>query len=253
MTHPLVTIITATTGNPLLVDCLLSVKNQTYPNIQHLVVIDGTDRAVGAFDQIEQSGVLKETKEGYRIDVLELPYAVGKDRWNGHRIYGSCSYLADGDFVIYLDDDNYLDPSHVENCIKTRIDTQSSWTYSFRNIVDKDRKFLCQDNCESLGKWASVLHEKDFFIDVNCYFLPRILAVQISPVWFRKFREPGQMEVDRALFHVLNQIAPKFESTYGYTVNYTVGNTENSVKAEFFEFGNADMLKRFDGKLPWVE
>lgn len=253
MTSPLVTVITATTGNPLLGDCLRSVKSQTYDNIQHLVVIDGPDRAAAAYNIIDTGNFISEDKPGYRIDVLEMPYSIGKDRWNGHRIYGSGSYIADGDFVMFLDDDNYIDPDHIKKCMETLTSNELQWTYSLRKIVDKDRNFLCNDDCESLGRWASVLHTQDYFVDVNCYFLPRGLAVQISPVWFRKFREPGQMEVDRALFRVLNQIAPKFDTTYEYSVNYTVGNTENSVQKEFFEHGNKDMFMRYDGKLPWVK
>jgi glycosyltransferase involved in cell wall biosynthesis len=249
---PLVTVITATTGNPLLLDCLKSVKNQTYKNIQHLVIVDGPERAIPVYAKIEESGVFLSQGEGYRIDVLELPYSIGKDRWNGHRIYAAGSYMADGDYVIFLDDDNYLDPDHIDKCLAV-IKKGNQWAYSFRKIVDKDRKFLCYDNCESLGKWASVLHPQDFFIDVNCYFLPRALAVQISPVWFRKFREPGQMEVDRALCHVLRQIAPTYDTTYGYSLNYTVGNTEHSVKSEFFDTGNRDMVDRYNGELPWVK
>ena len=41
MTKPLVTIITATTGNELVRQNIDSVLNQTYDNIQHLVVVDG--------------------------------------------------------------------------------------------------------------------------------------------------------------------------------------------------------------------
>jgi len=28
-----------------------------------------------------------------------LPYSIGKDRWNGHRIYGAGTYIADGDYL----------------------------------------------------------------------------------------------------------------------------------------------------------
>ena len=80
-----------------------------------------------------------------------------------------------------------------------------------------------------------------------------MLAVAISPIWYRKFREPGQPEIDRVICHALRQIAPKFDSTYQYSVNYTVGNTGLSVQKEFFEKGNAEMLKRFNGDLPWVK
>jgi glycosyltransferase involved in cell wall biosynthesis len=244
--EPLVTVITATTGNPLFFGCLNSVQKQTYPNIQHLVVADGPERFVAVQKQIEKI----KKKEGYRLDVLKLPYSIGKDRWNGHRIYAAGTYMADGDYVMFLDDDNYIDVDHVDLCIK-KIKEGNDWTYSFRKIVDKNHDYICDDNCESLGKWASVLHPADYFIDVNCYFLPKLLAVQISPVWYRKFREPGQPEIDRVISHVLRSNFPKFDSTYAYSVNYTSGNSQFSVQTDFFRQGNAEMLKRYNGVLPW--
>jgi hypothetical protein len=102
-----------------------------------------------------------------------------------------------------------------------------------------------------LGKWPSILDERDYFIDVNNFFLPKMLAVQTSPIWYRKAREPGVTEVDRALTHVLRQIAPTYDSTYKYTVNYMIGATERSPQGSFFERGNVDMLSRHNGNLPW--
>jgi len=151
---------------------------------------------------------------------------------------------------MFLDDDNYISADHIQNCIDA-IKAGNQWSYSFRNIVNKNQEFLCEDNCESLGKWASILHPEDFFIDVNCYFLPKLLAVAMSPVWWRKFREPGQAEIDRAMIHVLKQMAPKFDTTYKYTVNYTVGNSQLSVQPEFFQRGNAEMMRRYNNNLPW--
>ena len=244
---PKVTIITASAGNPLLLDNILSVRNQTYKNIQHLIFSDGPER----HDVVEEFHYAADVGEGeYNRDIILLPYSIGKDRWNGHRIYAAGSYIAEGDFVMFLDDDNSITPTHIEDCLKVIV-AGNQWAFSFRNIVDREQNFLCEDNCESLGKWASVLHPEDYFIDVNCYFLPRNLAVQISPVWFRKFREPGQPEVDRVLAHTLRQIAPKFDTTYKYTVNYTVGNSEHSVQSGFFGRGNEEMLKRYGGALPW--
>ena len=101
--------------------------------------------------------------------------------------------------------------------------------------------------------WASILHPEDFFVDVNCYFVKKEVAVQITPVWYRKFREPGQMEIDRAiaavLMHPNNKL--KFDGTRDYTVRYRVGNTGLSVQADFFLQGNQRMLERHNGELPW--
>jgi len=241
-----VTIITATTGNPLLIDNLKSVGNQDYDGyIQHLVFVDGEHNR----QKVDQ--IISENKlENPNLDVIYLPYSTGKDRFNGHRIYGAGTYLSEGDFLMFLDDDNYIDSTHVSDCMKV-IENGKQWAYSFRKIVDKERNVLCQDDCESLGKWHSVIHPQDFFVDVNCYFLPKNLALSMSPVWYRKFREPGQMEIDRAMFHVLNQLSNNFDATYNYTVNYTVGNTALSVTADFFLQGNQRMLQLYSGNLPW--
>lgn len=244
-----VSIITATTGNPLLARNIESVKNQTYPNIQHLIVCDGPDAGFGVTGQVVKTGGIV-LREG--LDFIYLPYATGKDRYNGHRIYGAATFLAKGDYFIFLDDDNYLEPSHVQDCMDV-INQGSSWTFSFRNIVDKEGNFLCQDNCESLGMWPSVLGPTDYFLDVNTYFLPRDIAVAIVPVWYCKFREPGQPEIDRKIMSILRQHFGNYDSTYKYSVNYTVGNTALSVTPEFFKTGNQVMYNKYEGKLPWLK
>jgi len=244
-----VTVITATVGNPLLGKCIRSVMNQTHKDVQHLLVVDGPDHTKKVDDEIKHLAINGNHNLSH-LDVLWMPYSIGKDRWNGHRIYAAGAFQAEGEFVIWLDDDNSLEPTHIEDCLKV-IQAGNDWAYSFRNIVDKDHKFIEQDNCESLGKWASVLGENDFFIDVNCYFVPTRLAIHLGPAWYRKFREPNMPEVDRVLAHTLMNNNLKFDTTYNYTVNYTVGNTPNSVQPEFFEKGNAEMRRRFPDGLPW--
>jgi hypothetical protein len=209
-------------------------------------VVDGSERK-----QKSEVATGKARSSGNRkLDVIHMPYSIGKDRWNSHRIYAAGAFQAEGEFIIYLDDDNSLEPTHIEDCLKV-IDAGNDWAYSFRNIMDKDHKFLCKDECESLGKWASVLNPQDFFIDVNCYFIPTKIAIHLGPAWYRKFREPGMPEVDRVLAHTLMNNNLKFDTTYKHTVNYTVGNTQNSVQPEFFEKGNVEMRRRFPDGLPW--
>lgn len=243
--EPLVSIVTATTGNLLLVNNIKSVLKQTHHRIQHLVVCDGSERRDTVDNLIEGAGLWNSN-----LDMMYLPYSVGKDRFNGHRIYAASTFLAEGEYIMFLDDDNYLEPDHVESCLKM-IKSGSQWTYSLRNIVDKFQNHLCQDNCESLGEWPSVINPSDYFVDMNSFFLPRKLATIISPIMNRKFREPGQMEVDRAMTHMLRQIQPQYKGTHKYTVNYTVGNTSLSVTPDFFVKGNEEMLRRYNGALPW--
>ena len=246
-----VSVITPTTGNQFLKECIESVRNQTYTNIEHIVVVDGKSRWEQTEPILLKASFPREESSSDRL--LVLPYPTGTDRYNGHRVYGGTTYFADGDYHLWLDDDNVLEPDHIEKLVKLVQEKNLDWAYSLRKIIDKDGNVLCLDDCESLGMWASILHPQDFFVDVNCYFVKKQVAVQITPVWYRKFREPGQMEIDRAiaavLMHPNNKL--KFDSTRDYTVRYRVGNTGLSVQAEFFLKGNEAMLQRHNGKLPW--
>ena len=243
-----VSVITPTTGSPFLKECIESVKAQTYPDVQHLVVVDGRERLAAA------DPILKETNFP-EDSIIRLPYSIGKDRYNGHRIYGACTYIAEGDYHIWLDDDNALEPNHIDSLVRLVYQKGLDWAFSFRKIMDKDSNVLCLDDCESLGLWPSVLGENHYFVDVNCYFVRRDIANSIAPVWYRKFREPGQMEIDTAistvLMHKNNKL--KFDSTRDYTVKYRVGNTGLSVQKEFFENGNKKMLEKYKGDLPWKQ
>ena len=250
-----VSVITPTTGNPYLSECIASVRAQTYKNIEHIVVVDGQERWGATqgilFDVEFPQGAERGANSNEHVCVL--PYPTGINRYNGHRVYGAATYFADGDYHLWLDDDNMLEPNHIESLVKLVQEKNLDWAYSFRKIIDKDGKVLCLDDCESLGMWASILHPQDFFVDVNCYFVKKSVAVGLSPVWYRKFREPGQMEIDRAIAHTLmsRENNLKFDCTRDHTVKYRVGNTGLSVQAEFFLQGNERMLERHNGILPW--
>jgi len=156
---PLVTIITPTTGNKQLYRAVLSVEEQTYDNIQHLVVIDGPDGARSAH----------EILEGSQADIIELPYATGKDQYNGHRIYGAMTFVAKGEYLIFLDEDNWFEPEHVEKLVE-QIQKGNQWAYALRKIVDQDGTYICNDDCESLGKWTSIINDNFITVIININF-----------------------------------------------------------------------------------
>ena len=245
-----VSVITATTGNARLADCIESVRNQTYKNIEHVVVVDGRSR----WESVSEILDALEFPNGSNEHVIVLPHPTGLNRFNGHRIYGGFSFLASGDYIAWVDDDNEFTPNHIESLVRITEEKKLDWAYSLRQIVDSEGKFICNDDCENLGKYKSVIN--DHFVDVSCFFVRRELAVNIAPVWYRQARPPqGVMEVDRALTAVLmhEQNKLKFDTNNDYTVKYRVGSTGISVQADFFINGNADMLKRYAGKLPWKQ
>jgi glycosyltransferase involved in cell wall biosynthesis len=237
MNNPLVTIITPTTGTKHLEQCVDSVANQTYKNIQHLIVVDGKEHRKKAEQQIRSDA-----------DVLVLPYNTGHDQYNGHRIYGASTFLAKGAYYIFLDEDNWLEPNHVESLVNS-IDN-NGWAYTLRKIVDTEGNYICNDDCESLGNWQSILN--DYFVDVNCYMVRRDVALNFAPGWYRRARHPQeQPEVDRLLSGWLRQNNFKANCTGDYTVNYRVASRADSVTGEFFLKGNEYMKQRLNGEFPW--
>jgi glycosyltransferase involved in cell wall biosynthesis len=236
MSNPLVTIVTATTCTDYLKQNINSVINQTYDNIQHLIVVDGRH--------------LDKLNYDIASDVIVLPYATGTEQYNGHRIYGAATYLAKGDYIMYLDEDNWLEPNHVESLVNILQGNPNSYACSLRKITDMDGNFICNDDCESLGNWESVIN--DFFVDVNCFFLPKKIALQLTPLWYRRARHPeDQPEVDRALTSVLRYNTIQCLVSGEYTVNYRAGNRADSVQAQFFLKGNEIMKQKYNGEYPW--
>ena len=242
MNKPLVTIITPTTGTQYLEQNIESVLKQTYPNIQHLVVVDGLQESA--------NGVLAKYRSMPKIDIMNLPYNTGHDQYNGHRIYGGCTFFAKGEYIMFLDEDNWLEPNHVESLVDTIVNEKNVWAYSLRKIVNDEGRYLCNDDCESLGNWMSIIN--DYFVDVNCFLLPRPIALQFAPGWYRRARHPNeQPEVDRLLTFWLREQKYKCDTSGQYTVNYRVGSRADSVQAEFFLRGNDLLKERHTGGFPW--
>lgn len=236
---PLVTVITPTTGSLQLYDALKSINRQTYSNIEHIVVVDGPQYSKAVNGMIEGSQSL----------LLQLPYNTGHSQYNGHRIYGAMSYIANGDYLCFLDQDNWYDDNHIESLIDV-IQQGNDWAYSLRKIVSQEGEYICNDDCESLGKWKSVLN--DNFVDVNCFMIPKMSAIQFSPYWYRRARHPQeQPEVDRILSAFMMQTQPKFDTNGQYSVNYRVASRADSVQDNFFIKGNEAMNKIMNGEKPW--
>ncbi len=235
-----VTVITPTIGTKYLQKNVESVSKQTYSNVQHVVVCDGP--------QYEDK-VRNEIKN-FDIIPFILPENTGANGYNGHRIYASIPYLINADYFIFLDEDNWIDENHVQSLVDT---VQGyDWAFSLRKIIDKDNNYICNDDCESLGLWPTCLSDQEFFVDVGCYFLPKMIAIQTAPIWYRRARHPQeQPEVDRLLIHLLRQNNLKYQTTGKYTLNYRVGNRVDSVQSEFFMQGNKKMHQKYEGQYPW--
>ena len=117
---PLVTVVTSTWQRPQTLRdyAIKSVLTQTYPNIEHVVVVDGTtDRAtVNMLDD-----------QGYSLGPSSRRMVILGRNWSTYsgdggfgatcRLVGS--WMGAGEFISYLDDDAYYEPDHIEGMVAT--------------------------------------------------------------------------------------------------------------------------------------
>lgn len=234
------TVIIPTTDSPDMVDAIESVLDQTY-DTQCYVVSDGPQFQNATAKFLKYIEGRKSIKD--RIKVCNLPINVGANGFYGHRVYAAFTHLVDTEYVMWLDQDNWLQPNHVESCINTIKSKELDWCYSLRNVYNKKGEFVCHDDCESLGKWQT--YHGINHIDTNSYCLKTEIAVKLASAWH------GGWGQDRVFLGAVSHHFPKWDCTKEYTVNYRVDGGKGSVNSEFFINGNEVMNKKYNGVFPW--
>ena len=237
-----VTVVTPTIGTPHLWQAIESVQAQTYPHVRHLVVVDGAEHR----GRVES---MLPPNPSRPLNVVVLPNTIGGGGFNGHRVYGATPYLIDSRFVAFLDEDNWLDPDHLVSVMAGITATGASWGFSLRRIVDEEGRFLMDDDCESLGPVGSWLDAAVHLVDANCYVLRRDIALETSLIWYR--RAPDEPSPDIVLCERLLTERPRYAATGRPTVRYRLRGPRAAARADFFRRGNAEMLRRHRGQLPW--
>lgn len=239
-------VIVATVGKPTLRRTLESILSQTLDDLKCLVVCDGPEF------RHQTEYIFSEFFGDSRLQLVTLPQNTGSNGYVCHRIYGAMPYLVNQEFILYCDDDNWFEPNHVKNLVDACIENDAEWSHSFRNIY-KDGRYVCRDECESLGQWP-VWNARHHHIDTNCYCLRRSLAVELAPRWHKSRIVDGNVmpSADTEICNYLLKAHPNFVTVPEFTVNYELGSWELSPPEEFFHDGNAAMMAKYEGVLPWA-
>lgn len=233
-----VAVVTPTVASNEFAACLKSVQEQTYDDLTHYIFIDGESKFDLAMPMLSAHAGKKTIK------TIALEENIGKG-WYGHRVYAACSFLVNADVIVYLDEDNWIEPNHVETLVNLIKTENLSWAYSLRKIYDKDSNFICEDNCESLGMWPIWYTKNNFHIDTSCFAVKREVAVRVGHAWY------GQWGADRVFFDALLTNFPKFNCTKEYSLCYRLGGNESSVQKSFFLEGNETNKEKYKGEFPW--
>ena len=238
-----VTVITPTIGSEKLLDAIESVKNQTY-SCKHLIVADGPNAYFN---------VVKLFPEPPELDITVTPENTGKTGGNfyGHRIYAAYPHLINSDYILFLDEDNWYEPDHVENLIKTIESKNLDFSYSLRKIYNPERTYLMDDNCESLGKWPIFMsrsspHGPQYLIDTSSFCFKREFIQQTSHFW-----HSGWGGDRKYLYSVKDR--SKYDTSGKHTLCYRLDGNPHSVTKEFFQTGNKTQTQYYEGKFPWIK
>lgn len=230
------TVVIASTGATVLGDAIRSVIGQTHQNTKCWVVIDGPKYV---------ANVLSITQNFPDVMITALPDNTGADGFYGHRIYAATSFLVNTDYVLYLDQDNWMSPDHVEtqigNCERNNLD----WSYSLRSIWDKDGNYLLDDDCESLGKWPIYLSDQHRLVDTSCFCIRKDVAAKVGGAWYAGWGG------DRQFLAAISHYFPRYDTTGKPTLCYRLDGNQNSVNKDFFVQGNAVMRQRYPDGFPW--
>jgi glycosyltransferase involved in cell wall biosynthesis len=234
-----VTVITPTIGSPKLKDAIESVANQTY-KCKHLVVVDGLDYLQQATTYIDEG-----------VHFVVTPENTGKTGGNfyGHRIYAAYPHLINSDYILFLDEDNWYEKDHVETLVKTIEEKDLDFAYSLRQIYSPDRRFRCNDNCESLGKWPIFMsrsspHGPQFLIDTSSFCFKREFIQKTCHFWHTGWGG------DRHFLYAVKDHA-KYDTNGMHSLCYRLDGNPNSVTEQFFIEGNKTQEAYYGGRYPW--
>jgi len=217
-----IAVVTATTGRESLLQTIESVKKQTYP-CNHYIFVDG-QHELPPYDDYK--------------NIVVLPKPTGLNGMMNGGIVAASAYLVTEDYICWIDDDNWIDPNHVESLVEAIED--KPYAYSLRKLMEPDGAFWANDDCESLGHHADL-------IDLNCYLMKRDLATGLAPCWYQT---TGELCLgDRYVWAMLKQNNIPYGASGQYTVNYRL-NPNRDLRPMFFQ-GNIRNIGKYQNKLPW--
>lgn len=137
MQRKLLSILTPTWGRPEhIVKCIDRVQAQTYPNLEHIIVIDGTDRELG--------GIIVEASRKYyglpgspkrRVEYLGFNTSTYLHNSFGVGPLTVAALMASGEYQMWLCDDEQMTPDHIEKLVNLLEEQEVDFTYSKTRLV----------------------------------------------------------------------------------------------------------------------
>lgn len=250
--NPSVAVITPTIGKKSLAKAMESVARQTFKNLHHYIITDGSEY----FKDTMKNASSSHDVSNFSFHVT--PNNTGKNGFYGHRIYAAYPHLLDEDYIVFLDEDNWFEPNHIQSLVDIIQKENYDWAYSLRKVYVhglRGAAFLADDCCESIGRWPIYFTQslpddsKDYLVDTSSYCFKREFIIQVCNHWHSGWGG------DRRFFRIIHkQIGhDNFGTTGLHTLHYELPDMYKAYGGDFkfFEKGNKEVKEFYNGIYPW--
>jgi len=229
-----IAIVTSTIGRQTLHQTIASVKNQTIA-CKHYVFVHGKEHWPHA------KAILDQYPD---VEAVYLPNNNGGNGYAMAPVFALAPFVVSEFLTCYVDDDNWIEPSHCSNALYMIENYKLDWAFSLRKIVDNQGVYLCEDDCESIGLFTNIY--STHLVDNTCYSLRTEVARRYAHTWYIP------RVSDRTFLAELMKHQLPCACTGASTANYRLSaDGSHSMNVEAFQQGNAKMHELFPNGLPW--
>lgn len=179
-----VAVVIPTICRPELVRAVRSIYAQDFAGRVQLLI--GVDRVLHSRAVLDE--VLAERPDHVSVFVLELPYSTRQltggvhTSLDGGSLRAVLSYMANSQFVAYLDDDNQWLPDHLSK-LKAAI-RGKAWAFSRRRLIDEESgEDLGVDHIDSVGPDRGRYAEEGGLVDTNCLLIDKLSCSRAVGHW----------------------------------------------------------------------
>jgi hypothetical protein len=204
-----VSVITSTIGRPELRRCVQSVR-ENYSDARHFVYVNGPQFHENARETLE----LFPDVTAFYLPEDTGSYFTGPSMAG---VFAAAPFLTSADWILFLDDDNFFEPNHIESMLKLVKENDLQWGYSLRRFVDKRGTVVCDDDWCSLGHYP-IIGTNSHLVDNSCYIVSRRLAQRMALAW-----TAVPIVADRCFLMALMESGTRYGCTGLSTVNYRLG------------------------------
>lgn len=178
-------------------------------------ILVGIDKALGSKELLNE--LISAAPNNVRVTVLDPGYSTSSRHGGMHScFYGGAlrtvlSYLANSQYVAYLDDDDWFAPNHLSSLLSAIKGNDVAYSLRWYAHPQKQQG-ICIDNWESVGPGQGVYKERfGGFIAPSCLMLDKMRCQALLPLWSLSPFKSGDGE-DRLIFDAIIHTGLKYAS-----------------------------------------